>query len=160
MRTITLDTNVADRLEVIEAAQRHGLEIAVVSVTDREMRQSAYCSGVDVRVIESIVFGESEFGQMVLGFEGESALLEQGLQIIGNGSFPKPGSRDHLTAGQRRQLRDTMILVTHGRARRDILVSNDTRAFLRHGRREALESLVGTRIMTSAEFLQWVEESP
>jgi hypothetical protein len=159
MRTVTLDTNVADCREVIEAAQRRGLEIAVVSVTDREMSLSAYRPGVDARVLESIVFGESKLGQMVLGPAGESELFEQVLQIISNGSFPKPDSRDHLTPLQRRQLRDAMILVTHVRVRRDILVSNDTRAFLRHGRREALESLVGTRIMTSAEFLQWVEES-
>jgi hypothetical protein len=160
MRTITLDTDVANCREVIEAAQRRGLESAVISVTNREMRGSTYRPAVDAQVLETLVFGESEFGQMVLGSETEPALFEQILQIISNGSFPKPDSRDHLTPGERHQLRDALILLTHVRERRDILVSNDTRAFLSHGRREALESVLGTRIMTSAEFLQWAGESP
>jgi hypothetical protein len=97
MRTITLDTNVADCPEVIEAAQRRGLEIAAISVTDREMRLSAYRPGVDARILETLALGESEFGTMGLGSEIEPDLFEQLLHIISNGSFPKPGSRDDLT---------------------------------------------------------------
>jgi hypothetical protein len=154
MRTITLDTNIADRLEVIEAAQCRGLEIAVISVTDREMRGDPYCPGVDARVLESMVFDESEFGQMVLGLDEEAALFEQVLQIISHGSFPNTDSGENLTPGQRRQLRDAIMLMAHVRARRDLFVSNDMHAFLSHGHREMLESLVATRIMTALEFLQ------
>ena len=53
-----------------------------------------------------------------------------------------------------------MMLLAHVRAHRDLFVSNDIRAFLDHGRRDKLESLLGTRIMTAPEFLQWAEENP
>ena len=124
------------------------------------MKLSPFRPGVDARVLESMVFGESTFGSMAFAREGEPALFEQVLQIISHGSFPKPGGRDNLTDPQRRQLRDAMILMAHVRERRDMLVSNDERAYIRHERRTQLESLLGTRLMTATEFLQWAKRAP
>jgi hypothetical protein len=157
MRTVTLDTNVADRRDgdVIDAAQRRGLEVTVVPMTDREMRLSNYRPGVDARISDAFVLAYCQLGTMALA---SSEILEQILHIIGNGSFPKPDCRHDLTNGQRRQFRDALILAAHGRKRRDIFVSDDRKAFVRHGRRERLEHLLRTRIMTSSEFLQWAGE--
>jgi hypothetical protein len=135
MKTITLDTNVADRQDVIDAAQRRSLEVAVVSVTDREVKLSTYRPGVSARVLESAVLGESALGRMVRGSDGETARFERVLQIISQEGFPNSRGRDRLTPPQRRQLRDALILMAHVRVRRDILVSNDERAYIRHGRR-------------------------
>jgi hypothetical protein len=97
MRTVTLDTSVADCTDVIEAAQRRGLEVSVVTMTDCEMRLSDYRTGVDARIPDTFVLGNSEFGTMVLASEMGVDLLEQILRIISNGSFPKPGFRHHLS---------------------------------------------------------------
>ena len=47
-----------------------------------------------------------------------------------------------------------MILQAHARDHRHVLVTNDSKAFVKHGRREKLETLCGTRIRTRAEFLE------
>jgi hypothetical protein len=160
MRTVTLDTSVADCTDVIEAAKRRGLEVFVVTLTDREMRLSDYRPGVDARILDTFVLGDSEFGTMVFASETGAALIEQILRIISNGSFPKSGLRNDLTQGQRHQLRDALILAAHVRECHDIFVSDDKRAFVNKGRREKLEHLLSTRIMTASEFLQWAEEAP
>jgi hypothetical protein len=46
-----------------------------------------------------------------------------------------------------------MIFEAHCRQRRHLFVSDDRRAFINHGRREQLESLGRTRILTSSEFI-------
>jgi len=129
-------------------------------MTDREMSPSDIRPGVDARIADMFVLGDSQIGTMVLASEMGADLLEQILRIISNGSFPKPGFRHHLTRGQRHQFRDALILASHVRERRDIFVSDDKRAFVNKGRREKLEDILGTRIMTAAEFLRWAEEDP
>ena len=105
------------------------------------------------RVMETAVFGESPFGISVLGSEEDGEYFESVLQIISNGSFPKPGHRDHLTDGQKRQLRDAIIVCAHTRDKREIFVSDDRKAFIDDGRRKALEALLKTRILSRKEFL-------
>jgi hypothetical protein len=61
-----------------------------------------------------------------------------------------------LTPGQHNQLRDALILEAHVREKRDIFVTTDTRAFVKHGRRARLEALCSTRIMTVDEFCDYV----
>jgi hypothetical protein len=84
--------------------------------------------------------------------------LNAPLTILSNGAFPLPGKRENLSSGQRRQLRDAMILSAHVRSNRDILVSNDRRAFVSEGRRERIEAEYGIRVMTVAEFEAYVSE--
>src|SRR2546426_7725181 len=86
MRTVTLDTNVADRRDVIEAAQRRGLEVSVVPVTEREMSPSDIRPGVDARLLDMCVLSDSQIGTMDLVSEMGADLLEQILRIISNGS--------------------------------------------------------------------------
>ena len=46
-----------------------------------------------------------------------------------------------------------MAFEAHVRQRRHVYVPDDKKAFISHGRREALEALSRTRIFTSAEFI-------
>jgi hypothetical protein len=83
----------------------------------------------------------------------ESAdLFEAALRIISNGSFPRPGHRETLPDGERRQLRDAMIFVAHARERRDVLVTTDTKGVVNGGRRAKLEALGQTLIRTPDEL--------
>jgi hypothetical protein len=105
-------------------------------------------------IAETAFVGESSVGDApVVASEQTVNLLERLLEIIGDGSFPKRGERDHLTAAERRQLRDAMILEAHTRNDRDIFVTKDARGFIRYGRRAKLQRLCSTRIMTPDEFL-------
>ncbi len=51
-----------------------------------------------------------------------------------------------------------MILEAHSRDGRDVLVTQNTTDFIKHGRREQLEALCKTRIMTVDEFCDSVAE--
>jgi hypothetical protein len=180
--TVTVDTNILDedKLACIkEAATGLPIEFSLVTVTERERPGSAAALQVKSTLLETMVWDESDWdsctwggpipettvigewplGQAVLGAEGEKDLLESVLQVISNGSFPKVGDRDNLTAGQRRQLRDAMILEAHVREQHDILLSDDTRAFGGDGSdlRAKLEYLCGTRIMGADEFCAYCE---
>ncbi len=150
--TATLDTNVADSIEVTDSARRHGIAVSVVTLTDRELEASSIQPITAGRILETAVFDEGRWDHAAFSSELDAQLLEQVLAIISNGAFPAPAARSSLSGGQRRQLRDAMILMAHVRERRDVFVSNDSRAFIRHGRRERLEALLGTRIATAAEF--------
>jgi hypothetical protein len=104
-------------------------------------------------VPETAVWGESVWDGAVWGGPSEGNCLEKALVIIGDGSFPPPNRRDTLTDGERRQLRDAMIFCAHVRAQRQIFVTDDSRGFVRGGRRQQLERNFGTRIMTCNEFI-------
>jgi hypothetical protein len=104
-----------------------------------------------------MVIGESRIGEGVVGSSATEPLLERLLEIISGGTFPPPGKRESMTPGQRRQLRDAMILEAHSRESRDIFVTKDERGFIRAGRREALEHLCGTRIMTIDEVCAFLD---
>jgi len=51
-----------------------------------------------------------------------------------------------------------MIFTSHVRERRHVLVSSDQRAYVKHGKRERLESLGATKIRTPAELIAMAEE--
>jgi len=103
---------------------------------------------------ESLLAGgdESDSGRFDV-LADEHNLLEPILAIISDGSFPRPGRRESLSLGEQRQLRDAMIYEAHVRSRRHLFVTNDRRAFVRHGKREVLERLGSTKIFTSGEIL-------
>ncbi len=181
MLRITLDTNAVNPAELsrIEAAcAGREIDVAHTSVTDHEQEGTTF-SGVRGAVVETGVWDESRWGQFVWGGRipetlviGESRLgsaalggdesptcFEAILDVIGHGSFPPAGRRDGLTSAQHRQLRDAMILEAHARERRDVFVTNDVKSFIRHSRRERLETLGETRIMTVNEFLGWLADN-
>ncbi len=90
-----------------------------------------------------------------LGSDESTSRFEAILTVISNGSFPKPGRRGgSLSGGERRQLRDAMILEAHARESRDVLVSNDAKGFIGNdgSKRAKLEALCRTQIMTVDEF--------
>jgi hypothetical protein len=168
---VTLDTNVIDHRERIEAAcPGLDVELTFTTVTDRETEgtsratsgasvietgvygESRYGKALYAPVRESFVLGESRLGEGALGADDSPLMMESILAVISAGSFPRPGMRDSLGKGQRRQLRDAMILEAHTREGRDVLVTEDAKGFIRGGRREQLEALCRTRIMTVDEF--------
>ena len=183
---ITLDTNLIDADRIDELSKRlEGMphEFAFTSVTMRERGFEIGFAGRNV--VESAVWGESPWGSLwggptpapfvvgesliapedaqsgtydVLGNDNDVDLFEASLSVIGNGSFPQAGQRDVLTDGQRRQLRDAIILTAHVRERRHVLVSDDQKAYVKHGKRERLESLGATKIRTSAELIAMAGE--
>lgn len=128
----------------------------VSSVTERERPGSVRdMSHAPILLVpETAVFDETSWGEGVWAAENDP--LEDILDVISNGSFPKVAQRDLLTVAQRNQLRDAMILAGHVRAGADILVSDDRRAFIKHGRREKLEARFATRIMTLNEFRAFI----
>jgi len=153
--SVTLDTNILPADDLIAAVARDDFELAVVSVTDREVSASAALTApLSVRrVPEALVWGESNWGDALWAGSADADCLERVLDIIGDGSFPSPNRRNNLTNGQRRQLRDAMIFCAHVKARRDIFVTDDTKGFIRGGRRQQLEEAFGTRIMTRDQFV-------
>lgn len=177
---ITLDTNQLDdkKITVIHSfAKKLGFDVKTVTVTDREIEGSSIKS-LKNPILETGVWDESQWGQSVwggdsvketfvldesklgsasLGSSEQVSLFEVLLKIISNGSFPKAGKRDNLSAGERRLLRDAMILEAHIREKRDIFVSDDKKAFIGHNgqARKTLEQLGKTKIMTHDEFIAY-----
>jgi len=155
MISVTIDTNILPADALVAAVPSTDFEFAVVSVTDREVGTStdlAASSSVS-RVLETGVWGESVWGGALWGGPSESECLEKVLAMIGDGSFPQFNRREILTDGQRRQLRDAMIFCAHIQAKRQIFVTDDTRGFIRGGRRQQLEQSFATRIVTHDEFI-------
>ena len=153
MKTVTIDTNILPADDLVRLAKQKGYEVVVVSVTEREMNSGDTRLQVPElgQVLETGIYGESVWGKAVYG---SANYLEPILQIISNGSFPKAGQRNQLTDGQRGQLRDAMILEAHVRDGREVFVTDDKKAFIDNGRRDALQSLLNTRIRNREEFLQ------
>lgn len=170
---LTIDTTSVDDADLRDAADAAGAELAVFAVTRREVAGTRFAE--HVRVI-SVLPEQSMFvdGLFVDGFWSErfwvsgpkvayrqrSGLevvgdpFEEVLAVISSGSFPRPGMRIGLAEGQQHQFRDAMILSLHTQHRRDVFVSADRRAYFKHGKREALESMLGTRIRDPAEAIK------
>jgi hypothetical protein len=154
LNRITIDTNLLPADDLVELAKGRGYEVGIVSVSERELGSSdSWLNAPELgKVLELAIVGESRIGSCVVGSGNEH--LEIILQSISNCSFPKSGSRGHLSSGQRRQLRDAMILEAHAREGRDIFITNGKKGFINNGRREKLQSLLKTRILTREEFLR------
>jgi hypothetical protein len=172
---LTVDTNLVygDRLARIRAASEGlGVDIKPTTVTHREHTrahlafptepidesgvydESRYDTGV---IYEPLVVGESLLGFAVLAGDDEPPLFEAILDVIGSGSFPPLGQRDDLSPGQRRQLRDAMILLAHTRDRRDVFVTEDRKGFVGPSgeKRRTLEGRCATKIMTVDEYCEY-----
>jgi hypothetical protein len=169
---VTVDTNVLDAaaIERIErAAARSGVsvEIQTVTVNKRERGKSPLPTVAETAVWDESHWGhalwgaaptpelfsldETPLGSGVLSAQEQPSLLEEILRVVSNGSFPRPGQRESLSAPQKRQLRDAMTLEAHTRHARDVFITNDRRGFINHGRRETLERLCETKIATLDE---------
>lgn len=154
---VTFDTGVLPADELIEFARNKGFELARVSVTDRELEWTDILVdivGLDL-ISESASWDEAHWDKAV--WASDESVLREILHVISNGSFPS--TRDNLNRGQRSQLRDALILDAHVRQGRYILVSEDPRAFVNHGRRGQFEALYQIRIMTKSEFEAFVRGS-
>lgn len=125
MTTVTLDTNVFPAEPLVAKAQRVGIAVATITVSRREVQGSSLEEEVRAleTVVETAVWDESRWGEAVWGSSLASERFERVLALLSNRSFPATGQRDQLSNGQRRQLRDAMILWAHLHSRREILVS-------------------------------------
>lgn len=155
MLRVTLDTSAVgppERARVEAACRGRNVELVNTTVTDRELEGTNIppMSGAPLieigiwgesrcgefvwdpeprSVPKTLVIGESRLGQAALGSDESPLLFEIILRVISNGSFPPPGERDNLSRGHRKQLRDAMGLEAHTREGRDVMVTNDKRAF-------------------------------
>jgi hypothetical protein len=140
---------------VQKIAEQRGFEVAVVTVTEREVDNTwveVQIHHLD-KVSETAVWDESRWdGNAVWGSPASEKNLRRILDIITHGSWPE--NLADRTEGHHRQLRDAMILEAHVREGRDIFVTNDKKGFVRAGRRAQLESTFGARIMTEDEFVR------
>ncbi|MGE0227467.1 MAG: hypothetical protein AB7I38_04040 [Dehalococcoidia bacterium] len=185
--TVTVDTNNLAPREVARleaAASGLPIEFAHVTVSDREMEGfepqlapaqiletgvwgesrwgEAVWGGPDgtasSSIPEAFVLGESRLDEAALAGDGESDRFERLLSLISRGTFPRAGSRDTLTKGQRRHLRDAMIVSGHLREGRDILISDDwtrTPSLLPAVRDLITNEFPNIRIMTAQEFVAY-----
>ncbi|MBW8038631.1 MAG: hypothetical protein FVQ85_01380 [Planctomycetes bacterium] len=156
MIKITIDTNILSKQKLLDLCKRMGFCVFVVTVTEREIDGTSFQDIVKKldRILEIGVWGESSWGKFVWADDSEAKDLEKILGVISNKSFPVPGKRDNLSKGQRKQLRDAMVLLAHTRNKRDIFVSNDETAFIRYGRREQLEKMFKIKIMNENDFIK------
>jgi hypothetical protein len=160
IKTVTFDTNVFPADALKERACKAGITVSVVSVSAREVEGSSLEQ--EVKALQAIpeiaVWGQFFWGQAVWAAKENGECLEYILSLVSNRSFPLAGERENLTRGQLRQLRDAIILCTHIRSGRDLLVSNDSAAFISDGRRQGIESKYATRIMTVQQFESYLSE--
>ena len=157
---VTLDTNVLPIADLRAASTGLDLEFAVITVTSRELENTRRAEGlreIEVAIPETLIFGEGRWGEAAFASAETRDRLPAILGILSNGAWPFP---EPLSSRQRNLLRDALILEAHVRDGRDVLVSNDERAFIRDGRRQAIESQFRTRVLTRMEFLAAVRGDP
>ena len=152
MKTVTFDSTEKPTDSIVVTARECGWDVAFVTVTYREVENTDFY--VDLKkfgkVSEIAVWDESKWDEARWANEISSNMLSHILSIISNGSFPK--TRSQLTDGQLHQLRDAMILEAHANAQREVFVTGDIKAYIKNSRRENLQDLLNTRIVSSSEF--------
>jgi hypothetical protein len=166
--TITLDTNTLPLEQAMRAIGSRPFDVQITSITAREIGSKrepelSLLAGItEPEIAETAVMDESQWDVAVFGSDADADLFEKTLVAITNGSFHKRGARGHLTAPQRRQMRDAMIFCAHVREKRDIFVTNDVRAFGAENtaQRQRVETLApATRIMTLAELERFCRQT-
>ncbi len=115
IRTATFDSNIDPGGPTTTCAEAAGVEVAVVSVTKREAEGTSFAVelGDSETVTETLVWDESRWHEGLWASTADAERVEHILDIIGAGSFPPPGNRNHLSSTERRQLRDAMIIAAH-----------------------------------------------
>lgn len=167
------------RSVIVPALRPYRYGVGITSVTMRESaRQVELSLGEDLwRILTEVtVWGESRWGEAVWGetpadvratvLRETGVLDESPVMVLGDDrdalrhdtilklidaelskALAKGG--ETWSPGHRNHLRDGMILSTHARYRRDLFISDDTVAHLRH--RTELERLCATRIARPSE---------
>jgi hypothetical protein len=157
--TVTFDSTTKPTETLVLKARSLGWHVAFVSVSKREWPRTGFDVSLEGYEIlsEIVVWDESPWDEAEWADDAGSECLEEILKVISNGGFPK--DRGLLTEGQLHQLRDAMILQAHFSAERSVFVTADVKGFIRHGRREQLETLLQTRILSPFEFKAELELS-
>ena len=150
--TVTLDTNIDEQNHsvLLVRASRHGYTFAYAVTSLNEVEGTSFEEGVrsSLRVPDIGRWGELRWDESRWPNEASIVRLLAIEKIIAGGPLPEVG----LTDGQINQRRDAAILEAHVAAGRDVFLTLDRKAFISHGRREQLETLLQTRILTIQEF--------
>lgn len=151
---VTVDTNVLPIEDLRALLEPKGFEFLSVTVTDRELEHTSLQNSTQGlgHAPETAVWDESRWDEAVWDDGSGQDLLEKALDIVGDGSFPKRNLRAVLSKGQRHQLRDAIIAVTHLREGNDVLLTGDLKGFVNGGRRERFRDEMGIEVMTPDEF--------
>lgn len=154
MEAVTVDTNIFPIADIEDLVSRAGYSLEVISVTNRELQGTdlSESAGKLNETPETFHFGEGAWGRMMWGSVTDTENFEKILEIISSGGYPK--NRENVTPKQINQRRDALILQAHLRSGKTIFVSNDERGFVKHGKREALETTFGMTILTRLEFIE------
>jgi len=91
-------------------------------------------------------------GRMIWGSVTDDDNFEKILRVISSEEYPK--NRENVTPKQINQKRDALILQAHVRFGKTIFVNNEERGFVKHGKRETLETMFGVTILTHLEFIE------
>jgi len=153
MKSVSIGTDCLPADELIEHAKLSGYDVAITSVTERELGSNIekFLKAGFNQILETIFLNESKLDNCVLA-DDEENYFEKILQIISNGSLPKPRFREPLSKGHLHQLRNALILEAYSREKWDIFVTNDKKGFIKDEWLEKLQDLLGTRILTKKEF--------
>lgn len=159
MKTVTFDSTSKPNDALLSAAASAGWHISFTTVSLREAEGTDFEQLLRERhlSLEVLVFDESRWDESRWGDETSAIQLRAILRIISSGSFPTTWST--LTTGQLHQLRDAMALEAHVSAGRSVFVTADRRAFINNERRDALQQLLSTRILTPEEFCNHLSQA-
>ena len=150
---ITLDATVldTDKKEITTTARSLGHDVGVITATARERKRKDITDNLE-NISEILVLDESPLCVGALASDDDANIFEDVLCVVSHGAFSKKGSRDNLSKGEKHQLRDALAFASHVREGRDVFVTDDRKGFIRHGRRDILQSKYKTTIMTTREF--------
>lgn len=153
MEAVTVDTNIFPIADIENLALKAGYMLEVISVTNRELEATdlSETAGKLTETLETLHFGEGAWGRAVWGSITDAEHFEAILHIISSGGYPK--DRENVTPKQKNQRRDALILQAHIRSGKTIFISNDERGFVKHGKREKLETMFDVTIFTRLEFI-------
>jgi hypothetical protein len=156
---VTIDTNVLPATQLIELCNRLDYNLAVVTVTEREIGSIDLSVSIQPlrKIHEMALWDEGTWDNAIWGSSVDMDNMEKIISIISNSSIPR--NRSNLSIGQWHIIRDALIFEAHIREKGDIFVSNDRKGYIKNGRREKLEMLSGTKIFTEEEFLNYCNDN-
>lgn len=162
---VTLDTGCSASPELLKTIERTGAEIIISTVSVHELGDSSWAAAYDGLERKpgpggwGLNWGECFGGGVAVEFADHTGAQAHAspfceiLWVISSGAVRLPSDWGSLTPNQRRMINDAMIFSVHVQQRGDVFVTADRRAFVNAGKREKLEAMFRTRILTPEEVM-------